>query len=122
GWQGGAEQLWQTAGGGNVAHRGLDPHRRDDGAGDRRALPAVEALGYGAFWFPERASSSSTSSPIFAPRSRTPASWTACSSSARALRLRSPPFTNVSIHPSTSDCLRSCSRHTSTSFRSPRIS
>src|SRR4030095_8357040 len=69
-----------------------------------------------------RASSSSTSSPIFARSSRTSASCSACSSSARAFRLRSPPFTNVSIHVSTSDCLRSCSRHTSTSFFSPRIS
>src|SRR5262249_32097725 len=69
-----------------------------------------------------RASSSSTSSPILARSSRTSASCAACSSSARALSPRSPPFTNVSIHASTSDCLRSCSRHTSTSFRSPRIS
>jgi hypothetical protein len=34
---------------------------------------------------------------------------------------RSPAFTNVSIHASTSDCFRSCSRHTSASFRSPGL-
>jgi hypothetical protein len=56
-----------------------------------------------------------------ARNSATSRSWLARSSSARALSPRSPAFTKISIQLLTSDCLRSCSRHTSTSFASPLI-